>query len=139
MEKVSDTDLDTNAKLLEWSTKNFQNKVNEKISSDIAHTQVALETKIERVKKVLENIFSLYTKLCNPTLFTQETRNHIPSLESQMTSLGAKFPMALAQNKKHLKTLLQTQSQLATPKLDEANIRSELISIHTTLTPDMEI
>ena len=82
MEKVSDADLDTNAKLLELSEKKFQCKVNEKISGDIALTQVALATKVESVKKVLENIFALDTKLCNPTLFTQETRSHILSLES---------------------------------------------------------
>lgn len=72
VERVNDRDLDTNVKLLEWSEKNFQNKVNEKISSGILLPQVELETKIESVKKVLERIFSLYTKLCNPTLFTQE-------------------------------------------------------------------
>ena len=66
MEKVNNEDLDTNTKLLEWSEKKFQSKVNEKISGDIALTKVALETKVEDVKKVLENIFSLYTKLCNP-------------------------------------------------------------------------
>ena len=82
MEKVSDVDLDTNEKLLEWSEKKLQSKVNEKISCDIELTQVTLETKVEDVKKVLENIFLVYTKLCNPTLFTQETRSHILSLES---------------------------------------------------------
>ena len=79
MEKVSNEDLDTNEKLLEWSENKFQGKVNEKISSEIA-LQVELATKVEDVKKVLKNIFSLYTKLCNPTLFTQETRSHILSL-----------------------------------------------------------
>ena len=108
MEKVSNADLHTNAKLLEFSEKKFQSKVNEKISNNIALTQVALATKVESVKKVLENIFSLYTKLCNPTLFTQEKRSHILSLESQINSLGAKFPMTLAQSEKHLRTLLQT-------------------------------
>ena len=58
-------DLDTTTKNLEWSKKKFQGKVNEKISSEIALTQVALATKVEEVKKVLENIFSLYTKLCD--------------------------------------------------------------------------
>ena len=57
VEKINNEDLDTNAKLLEWSEKKFQIKVNEKISSEIALTQVALATKIEEVKKVLENIF----------------------------------------------------------------------------------
>ena len=70
VEKVNNEDIDTNVKLLEWSKRKFQGKVNEKISSDIALIQVALETKVEDVKKILENIFSLYTKLCDPTLFT---------------------------------------------------------------------
>ena len=73
MEHVTSEDQEANVKLLEWSEKKFQAKVNEKISSEIAVSQVELATKIEKVKKVLENIFSLYTKLCDPTLFTQET------------------------------------------------------------------
>ena len=67
MEKLSNIvdqeqneDLDTNVKLLEWSKKKFQMKVNEKISSEIALTQVELAKKIEKVMKILENIFSLY-------------------------------------------------------------------------------
>ena len=59
VKKVSNEYLDTNAKLLEWSKKKFQNKVNEKIFGDIELMQVALETKVEDVRKVLENIFSL--------------------------------------------------------------------------------
>ena len=47
--------------------------------------------------------------------------------------------MTLAQSEKHFRTLLQTQSQLATLVVDEANIRVKLISIQTTLTPHMEI
>ena len=34
---------------------------------------------------------------------------------------------------------MQTQSQLATLSIEEANIRAKLISIQTTLTPHMEI
>lgn len=139
VEKVSDTNLDTNAKLLECSKNKFQSKVNEKISCDIAFTQVALETKVESVKKVLEKIFSLYTKLCNPTLLTQETRTHILILESQINSSSATFPMTLAQSEKHFRTLLQTQSQLATLSIDEANIRAKLKGIQIALTPHMEI
>ena len=48
-------------------------KVNEKISSEIALSKVELAKKIEKVKTVLENIFSLYSKLCDPSYFTQET------------------------------------------------------------------
>ena len=39
-------DHDTNAKLMEWSEKKFQVKVNEKISSEIALSQVELANKI---------------------------------------------------------------------------------------------
>ena len=63
MESVSDIDLDTNVKLLEWFEKKFQNKVNEKISSEIKLTQVALITKIDNVKNVLEKIY-LYIPNC---------------------------------------------------------------------------
>ena len=63
VEKVSNEDLETNVKLLEWLEKKFQNRVKEKISCDITLTQVVLATKVEDVKKVLENRFSLYTKL----------------------------------------------------------------------------
>ena len=139
MEKVNNEDLDTNAKFLEWSKKKFQNKVNEKISSDIAFTQVALETKVEDVKKVLENIFSLYTKLCDPSLFTQKTRSHILSLENQISASSAKLPMNLAQSCKHVRMLLQKKSQLVVLRLDEANIRAKLTSIQVTFTPHMEI
>ena len=48
-------------------------KVNEKISSEITLTQVELAKKIEKVKTVLENIFSLYFILCDSLYFTQET------------------------------------------------------------------
>ena len=40
VEQVNDVELDTNIKLLEWSERGFQHKVNEKISSEIALTQV---------------------------------------------------------------------------------------------------
>ena len=66
VDKMQSEDLDTNAKLMEWSKKKFWAKVNEKISSEIEHSQLELDKKIEKVKEVIENIFSLYTKLCNP-------------------------------------------------------------------------
>ena len=66
---------------MEWSERKFQGKVSEKISGDIALSQVELATKIEKVKKILDNILSVYTKLCDPTLFTKETSHRILSLE----------------------------------------------------------
>ena len=82
VEKLNEIDQDSNVKLLEWSKRNFQHKVDEMISSAIALSQVELATKIDSMKKVLENIISLYTKLCNLILFTQEIMSHILSLES---------------------------------------------------------
>ena len=40
VDQVQNEDLDTNVKLLEWSKKKFQMKVNEKISSEIELTQM---------------------------------------------------------------------------------------------------
>ena len=54
-----DEDQEENVKLMEWSERKFQGKVNEKISGDMALSQVELATKIEQVKKVLGNILSL--------------------------------------------------------------------------------
>jgi hypothetical protein len=70
VDKTKHEDLDSNVKLLEWSERNFHTKVLEKISSAIALRQFDLATKVESVKKVLENIFSLYTKFYDVNLFT---------------------------------------------------------------------
>ena len=69
---------------MEWSEKKFQGKVNEKISSEIGLSQVELAKKIEKVKIVLENIFSLYSKLCDPSIFTQDTNQRIMSPKIQL-------------------------------------------------------
>ena len=73
VDQVTNEDHDTNVKLMEWSERKFQGKVNEKISGDIAQSKVELTKKLERVKIVLGNIFSLYKKLCDFSNFTQET------------------------------------------------------------------
>ena len=73
VDQVNNEDHDTNAKLMEWSEKKFQGKVNQKISNDIILGQVNLAKKLEKLKVVLGNIFSLYTKLCDFSNFTQET------------------------------------------------------------------
>ena len=68
---MNNEDRDTNAQLMEWLEK-FQGKVNQKISNDIILGQVDLAKKLDRVKVVLGNIFSLYTKLYDFSNFTQE-------------------------------------------------------------------
>ena len=59
---MNNKDQETNEKFMEWSKRKFQRKVKEKIFGYITLMQVELATNIEKVKKVLENIFSLYTK-----------------------------------------------------------------------------
>ena len=70
VDQVTNEDHDTNAKLMEWSKRKFQGKVNQKISNDIALAQVDLAKKLDRVKIVLGNIFPLYNKLCDFFNFT---------------------------------------------------------------------
>ena len=69
---------------MEWSKRKFQGKVNEKISSEIALSQVELATKIDCVIEVLGNILSLYTKLCDPALFTCAVGQQIMRLEDEL-------------------------------------------------------
>ena len=102
VEKINDEDLDTNVKLLEWSEKIFQTKVDEWISSVIALHQVELATKIEGVKKMLEHIFSLYTKLCDVPLFTQEVQRHIDHLEGDLKKIGNILQQSPGQGQSHL-------------------------------------
>ena len=59
VDQVNNEDHDTNEKLMEWLEKKFQKKVNQKISNDIILGQVDLAKKLDRVKVVLGNIFSL--------------------------------------------------------------------------------
>ena len=91
VEQVTNEDLDANVKLMEWSERKFQGKVNEKISSAIALSQVKLATKIDKVIEVLGNILSLYTKLCDPTLFTREVGQQILRLEDDLNLSSQKL------------------------------------------------
>ena len=106
VDQVNNEDHDTNAKLMEWSKKKFQAKVNQKISNDIIFEQVDLAKKLDRVKIVLGNIFSLYTKLCDFSNFTQETSQKILSLER---NLKISMLTNLAQSGKHFSQMLHTQ------------------------------
>ena len=139
VEQVTNDDQETNEKLMEWSEKKFQGKVNEKISSEITLSQVELTTKIEKVKKVIENIFSLYMKLCHPTLFTQETSHRIQTLEGHMKLSGMQLPKDPVQSEKHFNTVLHTQNQLAMLIAEETSIRAKLIDIQASLTSHMAI
>ena len=50
VDQVNNEDHDTNAKLMEWSEKKLQAKVNQKISNDIILGQVDLAKKLDRTR-----------------------------------------------------------------------------------------
>ena len=127
MDQGQNEDLDTNFKLVEWSKKRFQKKVNEKISSEIALSQVELAKKVEKVKKILENIFSLYSKLCDFSYFRQESSQIILSLERNLKVSSTQLPKDPTQSEKHFATMLHTQKELAILTLEVANIKAKLI------------
>ena len=102
-------------------------KVNENISSEIALTQVELAKKIEKVNQVLENIFSLYSKLCDPSIFTQETSQRIMSLERNLKISSMQLPKDLAQSEKHFHTMLHTQKDLAMLTIDDEKTKAKLV------------
>ena len=104
-------------------------KVNEKILGEITLTQVELAKKIEKVKEVLEKIFSLYSKLCDSSLFTQETTQRIFSLERNLKVSSIQLPKDPTQSEKHFVTTLHTQRELVVLTIDEANIKAKLIQI----------
>ena len=92
VDKVTNEDHDTNAKLMEWSERKFQGKVNQKISNDIALAQVDLAKKLDRIKFLLRNIFSLYNKFCDFSNFTQETSQRIMILEKNIKISSMQLP-----------------------------------------------
>lgn len=93
---------------MEWSEKKFQDKVNKKISNDIILGQVEFTKKIDRVKIVLGNIFSLYNRLCDFSNFTQEISHKILSLERNLKISNMKLSINLAQSEKHFAHMLHT-------------------------------
>ena len=109
VDQVMNEDHDTNVKLMEWSERKFQGKINEKISNDIALSQVDLAKKLDKAKIVLGNIFSMYKKLCDFSNFTQETSQRILSLERNLKISSMQLPTNLAQSEKHFAQTLHTQ------------------------------
>ena len=109
VDQVNNEDHDTNEELVEWSEKKFQAKVNQKISNDIILGQVDLAKKLDRVKVVLGNIFSLYTKLCNFSNFTKETSQKILSMERNLKISSMQLPTNPTQSEKHFSQMLHTQ------------------------------
>ena len=126
---MTNEDHDTNAKLMEWSERKFQGKVNQKISNDITLEQVDLAKKLDRVKIVLGNIFSLYKKLCDFSNFTQETSQGILSLERNLKISSMQLPTKLAQSEKNFSQKLHTQRELVVLIAEEENTKEKLMGI----------
>ena len=127
VDQVNNEDHDTNAKLMEWSEKKFQAQVNQKISNDIILGQVDLAKKLDRVKVVLGIIFSLYTKLCDFSNFTQETSQKILSLERNLKISSMQFPTDPTQSEKHFSHMLNTQREIVVLIVEEANTKAKLM------------
>lgn len=102
-------------------------KVNEKISSEIALTQVEPAKTIKKVKTILENIFSLYFKLFDSSYFTQETSLKILSLEGNLKVSSTQLPINPTQSEKHFTTFLNTEKKLGVLTIEEANIKAKLV------------
>ena len=107
MDQVIDTNLDTNVKLLEWLERRFQSRVNEKIFTKIALSQVEMAKKIDHVIEVLGNISSLYAKLCNTTPFKHEVGQQILKLENELKFSSQKLFQNTIHTEQHFHTLLQ--------------------------------
>ena len=83
-DKVNMEGIEANSKLMAQSKKKYHTKVLKKISSVIALRQVDLSIEVEGVKKILESIYSLYTKLCDVDFFTKETQQNVQRLQEEL-------------------------------------------------------
>jgi hypothetical protein len=137
VEQVSNIDHEPNVKLLEWSEKKFHEKVHNKISSEIALAQVELGTRITKVKEVMGNILTLYTKLRDPSLFEKDVCQEIERLEEKLKTSGNKLSQNSINTEQHFHALLHTQTQLAELTTKEATIRAKLINIQSSLAPHL--
>ena len=98
-----------------------------------------LEKKVEKVKVVLENILSLYSKLYDPSIFTQETSQRIMSLERNLKISSIQLPKDLARSEKHFQTTLYIQKELVVLTIDEMKIKAKLIQIQSSITSHVEV
>ena len=139
VDQINNEDHDTNAKLMEWSEKKIQAKVNQKLANDIILRQVDLAKKLDKVKIVLGNTFSLYRKLCDFSRFTQEITPKILSLERKLKLSSMQLPSNPANSKKHFSQTLHTQRELVALSVEEATIKEKLMQIQASITPHLEV
>ena len=139
VDQVNDEDLDTSVKLMEWTEKKFLSKVNQKIANNITSGQVELAKKLDNVKVVLGNIFSLYSKLCDFSRFTQEITPKVLSLERKLKLSSTQLPSNPANSEKHFSQMLHTQRELASLSVEEATIKEKLMQMQASITPHLEV
>ena len=94
---------------------------------------------IKKVKKVLENIFSLYKKLCDFTYFTQATSQRISTLERNLNIFSMQLPKDPSQSEKHFSQTLRTQKELAELTTEESTTKAKLLQLQASITPHLEI
>ena len=121
---------------MEWSEKNFLGKVNQKIANDIILGQVELAKKLDKVKVVLGNIFSLYSKLCDFSRFTQEITPKVLSLKSNLNLSSMQLPSNPTNSEKNFTQTLHTQRELVSLSAEEATIKEKLMQMQASITPN---
>ena len=84
---------------------------------------------IEKVKKVLENIFSLYKKLCDFSYFTQATSQSISTLERNMNISSKQLPKDPTPSEKHFVQTLCTQRELVELTSKESATKAKLLQL----------
>ena len=97
------------------------------IANDIILGYVELAKKLDNVKVVLGNIFSLYRKLCDFSRFTQEITPSVLRLESQLKLSSMQLPSNPTHSEKHFSQMLHTQRESAALSIEEATIKENLL------------
>ena len=127
VDQKNNEDHDTNVKLMEWSEKKFLGKFNHKIANDIILGQVELAKKLDTLKIVLGNIFSLYRKLFNFSRFTQYITPKVLSLKRNLKLSSMQLPSNPTNSEKHFTQMLHTQRELAALLKKEVTIKEKLM------------
>ena len=127
VDQINNEDHDTNAKLMEWSEKKIQAKVNQKIANDIILEQVELGKQLDKAKVVLGNIFSLHSKLCDFSKFTQKITPKVLDLERKLKLSSMQLPSNPTNSEKHFTQTLHTQRELVALLAEKATIKEKLM------------
>ena len=84
VDKVNIEDIKAKKNLMDWSSRKYHTKVLTKISNEIELGKIDLATKVIGVKTLLKNINMMFIKLCDASLFIEETQNNIMRLPTNI-------------------------------------------------------